>query len=141
MRRTLITAALSLVALLTANAQTKIYCDISRSSLGKDVCLSVDFGQESVGVTDDRLVDENGELLLFESIIDGLNYMSSLGWNLEEVYVIPSGGNGSSVDGRTHWVMSKIVGEDGDPTPLRTRQQVRDEQKRLKKMKKEAKRE
>jgi hypothetical protein len=29
--------------------------------------------------------------------------------------------------------MSKIVGEDGDPTPLRTRQQVRDEQKRLKK--------
>ena len=85
--------------------------------------------------------DENGELLLFKSIIDGLNYMSSLGWNLEEVYVIPSGGNGSSVDGRTHWVMSKIVGEDGDPTPLRTRQQVRDEQKRLKKMKKEAKKE
>lgn len=140
MRRTLITAVLSLVALLTANAQTKIYCDITRSSQGKDVCLSVDFGQEG-GNVDDRLVDENGELLLFASIVDGLNYMSSLGWNLEEVYVIPSGGNGSSVDGRTHWVMSKIVGEDGDPTPLRTRQQVRDEQKRLKKMKKEAKRE
>ena len=140
MRRTLITAALSLVALLTANAQTKIYCDITRSSLGKDVCLNADFGQEG-GNVDNRLVDENDELLLFASIVDGLNYMSSLGWNLEEVYVIPSGGNGSSVDGRTHWVMSKIVGEDGDPTPLRTRQQVRDEQKRLKKMKKEAKRE
>ena len=56
-----------------------------------------------------KMVDESGKPIKFNSAVDALNYMSSLGWEL--VTAFETGTNGNNVG--YHFLMTKTL-EEGD---------------------------
>ncbi|MBO6249137.1 MAG: hypothetical protein J6N54_10025 [Bacteroidales bacterium] len=88
----------------------EVYCEIesyTKRILTNKVAVKVDFGQETnFSGKDNRLVDENGEDIIFNSIIDAANYMSKRGWIFKQAYVIQDIDSGAV---STHWIMAKKV--------------------------------
>lgn len=109
-------------------AQEKVYCELvgTLKILSGKVSVSVDFGQQSFG-KDNRLVDQNGEVMTFNSMVDAMNYMSTLGWEFEQAYVV-SLGAGNTASNVYHWLLSKYK-YDGEEESLKTKAIVRQEQK------------
>ena len=122
--------SLSLLACCMASAQTdttstndllveepqpkpfKAYCEIVsyEGFLSHKATVNIDFGQASNFWSNDRqLVDENGRGIVFNSILDAVNYMAERGWVFESVYVIQSMSKGDSGTAYRHWVLSKTV--------------------------------
>lgn len=116
-----------------AFAQTdisKIYCELlgTQALLSKKVTVSVDFGQRSKLFSNDTLVDENGKAIVFNSMVDAMNYMGSLGWEFEQAYIVTIG-SGSSATNVYHWLLSKYVDGNGDSANLKTVNIVNKEKK------------
>ena len=131
MKRFVFILASLIVFSLSASAQgRKVYCELlgTQKFMSTKVTISVDFGQERKFFGDNRMVDENGNVQVFNSMVDAMNYMGSLGWEFEQAYVVTVGG-GAGASNVYHWLLSKYVGEDGDQNALKTRQTLRDEQK------------
>ncbi len=56
------------------------------------VKIDIDYGQEvSFWNQDRRLRDENGKSVKFNSMVDALNYMGTLGWEFVQAYVVTVG--------------------------------------------------
>lgn len=53
---------------------------------GKQV-FAIDFGQKSELINDKTYKDESGKPLIFDSMIDVMNFMANNGWELVQVYV------------------------------------------------------
>ena len=130
MKKILLSITIFLVALFAANAQGKIYCELvgTQRLLSTKVTVEVDFGQQSKFFADNRLVDEKGQVVVFNSMVDAMNHMGELGWEFEQAYVVSSG-SGASSSNVYHWLLSKYVGEEGDNTTLKTKDIVRQEMK------------
>lgn len=130
MKKTLLSITFFLIALFVANAQGKIYCELvgTQRLLSTKVTVEVDFGQQSKFFADNRLVDEKGQVVVFNSMVDAMNHMGELGWEFEQAYVVTFG-SGSSSSSVYHWLLSKYVGEEGDNTELKTKDIVRQEMK------------
>lgn len=128
MKKIIIIICLTLGSILS-HAQGRTYCELvgTQNLLGK-IIVSVDFGQVSL-FSDNRLVDENGDVLKFNSMIDAMNYMGALGWEFEQAYVVTYyyGKNTSNV---YHWLLSKPYSEDG--TGLKTMSMIKQEIKKAK---------
>lgn len=108
---TLIVATLITVAAV-AQQPYKVYCSISArhsetstTAIGR---VEIDYGQERL--IKNYLVDESGKPLKLNTITAVANYMSKLGWELEDSYVV-----GEDID-RCVWVMSKYVTSDEEIT-------------------------
>ncbi|RWX00515.1 hypothetical protein [Flavobacterium cerinum] len=69
------------------------YCLLMATSkfLSPDVDLEIDYGQDATYFEDKKIRDRNGKKILFNSVIDALNYMSSIGWEFVNAYVITVG--------------------------------------------------
>ena len=106
--RRIILSALALVATLTLSAQTKVFCEIvEQSKYNKKVKIIIDFGQErEKSKNKQTIVDESGNPIQFNSKIDALNYMSTLGWEFVQAYTITRGSNGD-ISSEIHWILSK----------------------------------
>lgn len=130
MKKIILILALAFSGFISANAQSKIYCELlgTRQFLSKKVTISIDFGQQTKLFSDNRMVDENGNVIVFNSMIDAMNYMGNLGWEFEQAYVVTVG-SGSSSSLVYHWLLSKYVGEDGDDHTLKTKATLKQEQK------------
>ena len=110
MKKILLFAIVAMMSVGTVCAQSpKAFCLIRASEglLKKQVSIQIDFGQKVKAFQVDGLVDENGKALLFNSPMDALNYMSSLGWEYEEAFAITVGNQNVY-----HFLMSKVI-EDG----------------------------
>ena len=87
------------------------------------VTVGIDFGQEDAMRTNalggvasrNKLVGDDGKPLSFNSMVDAMNYMGSLGWEFEQAYVVtmPGMGGGQNV---YHWLLSKYIGENESGT-------------------------
>lgn len=104
----------------------KVYCELVGTSnlLGTKVTVEVDFGQKQWGAQ--YLVNSDGKPLKFNSMIDAMNEMATLGWEFETAYII-----GKAPQFVYHWLLSKQLSEgefidDG----FTTRKQYKDAQKR-----------
>ncbi len=112
-----IITVLSLLAAIFTSAdmfaQSRVYCEIvgTEKFMSRKVTIQVDFGQESSFFSDQRLVDENGKAKVFNSMVDAMNYMGTLGWEFEQAYVVTVGG-GNSSQNVYHWLLSKNVFDD-----------------------------
>ena len=55
------------------------------------VSLYLDFGQvnKPFNSNDNQLQDDEGNIMIFNSIVDGLNFLYKFGWELDEVFVVP----------------------------------------------------
>ncbi len=88
----------------------KVYCEIVGHSkmFSSKVSISIDYGQEtSYFSMPEKLVDKNGKKIEFNSMVDALNYMSELGWELETTYAISHGQNYQVY----HFLLSKTIGK------------------------------
>ncbi len=86
------------------------YCMIlaTEKFLSTKVTVEVDFGQEWSFWKDKRgLRDENGKKIVFNSVIDALNYMASEGWEFVNAYVLTVSGQNVY-----HYVMRRKLTED-----------------------------
>ena len=111
---------------LSASAQSKVYCELlgTQKFLSTKVTVSVDFGQERKFFGDNRMVDANGKVQEFNSMVDAMNYMGTLGWEFEQAYVVTVGQQNVY-----HWLMSKLVDEEGAATQgINTKQNFIDSQ-------------
>lgn len=74
---------------LFAQSNREVYCKIYQSGrpsvVGDECCIFVDFGQPRNGSNPLLLVDEKNKARVFHSMMDALNWMGSLGWELKEV--------------------------------------------------------
>ncbi len=112
-------ASLSISAFAQSEAATsaakpyKVYCEIisySRNLFSNKTTVELDFGQDSNWwSTDRKLVDEHGQIINFNSILDAANYMAQRGWIFEEAYVVQSITKGDSNSPNYHWIMSKEI--------------------------------
>lgn len=131
MKRFVFILASLIVFSLSASAQgRKVYCELlgTQKFMSTKVIISVDFGQKRKFFGDNRMVDENGNVQEFNSMVDAMNYMGSLGWEFEQAYVVTVGA-GAAASLVYHWLLSKYVGEEGDPNTLKTKQILKDEEK------------
>jgi hypothetical protein len=127
MKKIIISICAVLVGII-CYGQEKVYCELvgTQKLLTGKVSVSVDFGQQSY-FKDNRLVDENGEVMTFNSMVDAMNYMSTLGWEFEQAYVVTMGG-GNTSSNVYHWLLSKYKYE-GEEETLKTKSMVKQEQK------------
>lgn len=117
----------------------KVFCQIvGTQKFAKDqVTVAIDFGQEGAmrrnalggSALKNRLVDESGKPISFNSMVDAMNYMGQLGWVFEQAYVVtmPSAmGGGQNV---YHWLLSRDVESDQVATEgFKTQEQHKKEQ-------------
>lgn len=94
-----------------ASAQQKVYCELLGQSkiFSSKITVTIDFGQNQW--QNNKLVNENGKALSFNSMIDAMNFMGKLGWEFEHAYVVTVG-NGSSAQNVYHWLLSKYIDEE-----------------------------
>lgn len=90
----------------------KVFCELLGEGkfLSKKVTVTVDFGQKVSywqSKTKQTLVDENGDKLEFNSMVDAMNYMGKRGWKFEQAYVVTVG-----QENVYHWLLSKEVTSD-----------------------------
>ena len=130
--RNCLLSALVLICMNVMGQDThRVYCEIvgTEKFLSSKVTIEVDFGQQRSVWTNGRyyktLVDENGKKLEFQSMVDAMNYMGTLGWKFEQAYVVTV--NKQNV---YHWLLSKDIAE-GEliNEGLKTRDQVNKEKK------------
>ena len=122
MKKFYLMVALSLMPMLTANAQGKEYCELIGTQHITKFSVAIDFGQQDKRFPDDQMVDEKGKLITFNSMVDAMNYMSKLGWEFRQAYVVVrntglSGDLFSSYP-EYHWILSKET-EDVEPLVLK----------------------
>ena len=89
----------------------RMYCELVGTGklFSTKVNVTVDFGQETSywrQDVDQYLVDENGDKIKFNSMVDAMNYMGRRGWVFEQAYVITT--NQQNV---YHWLLSKAVAD------------------------------
>ncbi len=57
----------------------------------KKVNIQIDYGQDATFFEDTRIRDKDGNIIQFNSVMDALNYMNSLGWQFVDSYAITIG--------------------------------------------------
>ena len=90
----------------------RVYCELVGTGklFSTKVNVTVDFGQETSywrQDADQYLVDEKGNKIKFNSMVDAMNYMGRRGWGFEQAYVVTT--NQQNV---YHWLLSKEMTND-----------------------------
>jgi hypothetical protein len=131
MKKLLLFVALAFASLMV-NAQErphKVYAELlgETNLMRTKVTISIDFGQEISfwqQHAQRQLVDAQGREMKFNSMVDAMNYMGTLGWEFEQAYVVTVGQQNVY-----HWLMSKIIDEEDAATEgINTRQNFIDSQ-------------
>lgn len=95
------------------SAQTRrFYCEIkgTEKGLSNKMKIIFDFGQNSsYGLWtqlnyDMKFVDEHGEEIEFNSMVDAMNYMAERGWKFQHAYSTYRYNNGTAIE---HWILYK----------------------------------
>lgn len=102
----------SLAIFMNAQNERKVYCElvgVQKGMFSTKVTVNIDFGQDVrfIHQANQRLVDENGEIIVFNSMVDAMNHMGTLGWEFEQAYVVTTGQQNVY-----HWLLSKKVTSD-----------------------------
>lgn len=70
------------------------YCKIvgyNKSLLGQKIVVTVDYGQKYNWIKPQVIKDHNGKALVFNSMIEALNYMDGNGWEYVNNFVVTTG--------------------------------------------------
>ena len=78
------------------------YCElVGTLKLNAKVKVAIDYGQNARW-GNNTMVDENGQTLEFNSMVDAMNYMGELGWKFVQAYVVTIGNSNVY-----HWLLQK----------------------------------
>lgn len=94
MKRFIISIVLCIIALGSFAEKQRYYCEIKgiQKTLLTGLKIVFDFGENPIytswgGLTNkQKIVNEKGEEIRFNSMVDAGNYMSSKGWTLQQAY-------------------------------------------------------
>lgn len=117
--------------LMNAQNERKVYCElvgVQKGMFSTKVTVNVDFGQDVKfrHQGNQRLVDENGEIIVFNSMVDAMNYMGTIGWEFEQAYVVTIGQQNVY-----HWLLSKkITSEEQLKEGIKTELEAKKEKQR-----------
>lgn len=93
-----------------------VYCEIiGTDNSVNNITIDIDFGQKKNFWSlhrNSQPIDQNGEVIKFNSMIDALNYMQKLGWEFTQAYV--SVLDGLSKTNVFHYILKKEL-KDGEP--------------------------
>lgn len=113
MKKLLILISVIYCLVSTVNAQENIpteemqffYCELlgTQKMLSNKITVTIDFGQINKLVSDQRLRDDKGEVIVFNSMVDAMNWMGSRGWEFIQAYVVTVGNNQNVY----HWLLKK----------------------------------
>lgn len=80
------------------------YCEIvgTQKMLSNKVTVNIDFGQVKRFASDQRLRDDKGEVIVFNSMVDAMNWMGARGWEFVQAYVLTAGNQNVY-----HWLLKK----------------------------------
>ena len=80
------------------------YCQIvgTQKMLSSKVTITIDFGQVRKFVSDQRLRNNKGEVVVFNSMVDAMNWMGARGWEFVQAYVLTV-----SNQNVYHWLIKK----------------------------------
>ncbi len=86
-----------------------VYCEIVGTSqaFSRKITIVVDFGEKMSVWADNRMKDETGKPIVFNSMIDGLNFMGKRGWLFMQAYSVSYANNGQVY----HYLLSKPFDE------------------------------
>ena len=92
-----------------------VYCEMigSGSLSGKSIKISFDFGEQGYyykASDDNQIVDEEGKVIDFLSMIPALNYMADRGWKLHTAYSSAIKGQGGAETYR--YILTKDLAPD-----------------------------
>lgn len=112
MKRLIIALIVFLLVCVDLKAQQSIeldsmqylYCQLVGKGkfMSNKVTVIVDFGQINRLWSDQRLRDENGKVITFNSMVDAMNWMGVRGWEFVQAYVITVGSQNVY-----HWLLKK----------------------------------
>lgn len=117
MKRLIFTFMLMLQLVAFAQEKHRVYCEIMGSQKGlfsRKVTVTIDFGQKVSfwkASSDSKIVDENGKDIVFNSMVDAMNFMGRCGWNFQQAYVVTVGDSNVY-----HWLLYKDVIDDSEIT-------------------------
>ena len=89
----------------TTESETFFYAEIiGTANFGgnKIASVNIDFGQAKKYAEDTRLRNEDGSVKKFNSMVDAMNWMGSMGWEFVQAYVVTVGNQNVY-----HWLMKK----------------------------------
>lgn len=108
--------AILMIGFLSVSAQEKYtaYAELlgfQKGLFSNKVKVSVDFGQNVSfwKPGDMRIIDENGKEMVFNSMVDAMDFMGKCGWRFVQAYVVTVGGQNVY-----HWLMEKLVANDDE---------------------------
>lgn len=67
-----------------------VYCQIvaTEKFLSNKVNVELDFGQKMKYFADNRLKDEKGKAIVFNTNVDAMNYMGKQGWEFSQITMV-----------------------------------------------------
>ena len=94
-----------------AEGKRRVYCELlgTTNLTRTKVNIQVDFGQKVTWMHDSQLVDSNGKKIVFNSMVDGMNYMGKFGWKFAQAYAITIGQSNVY-----HWLLYKDIVEESE---------------------------
>lgn len=121
---------MSLGLMLVRGESKTVYAELlgyQKGLFSRKVTVTVDFGQAVSfwrSNRDTKLVDDNGKDIVFNSMVDAMNFMGERGWHFMQAYVITEGNQNVY-----HWLLSKDI-KDGESITdgFRTRKMSKEEQ-------------
>ncbi len=98
----------------TVSFQKYMYCEIvgNKKFMSNKLNITLDFGQAQKWLADNRLTDDNGKIISFNSMMDALNYMGKRGWKLVHAYTLPI----SETESQQRWILERPFDKEMEPT-------------------------
>ena len=92
----------------------RVYCELlgTINFAHTKVKIQVDFGQKVTWMHDSQLVDSSGKKIVFNSMVDGMNYMGKFGWKFAQAYAMTTGTTGQHF--LYHWLLYKDIVEESE---------------------------
>jgi hypothetical protein len=90
----------------TIDTTTYTYCQIVGTAriMSNKVTIEIDLGQHRPWFAEKRLRDANGDLIIFNGMIDAMNFMARDGWEFVQAYAFSPSGSGPAV---YHYLLRK----------------------------------
>lgn len=90
-----------------------VYCEIVGigKMMSNKVEVVIDFGEFSKFFADNRLRDANGDVIVFNSMVDALNFMGEKQWKFQQAYVVTVS-TGMGVQNVYHFMLSKEISKE-----------------------------
>lgn len=134
MKKIIITiiSIMSFASLYAQSDKTKfVYAELlgyEKGLFSNKVTVTVDFGQDvsfwKQG-RDNKIVDENGKDIVFNSMVDAMNFMGEKGWSFVQAYVVTHGNQNVY-----HWLLTKKITEDEEIMEgFKVKSQIKKEEK------------